>query len=60
MTVDAPLGWPAVFIRLGAGRGAKEAAAAMREWAVARGGLPPNRRVVPMDPVEKLVLGLYG
>lgn len=60
LTVDAPLGWPAVFIRRGAGRGAAAAAAAMREWAAARGGLPPHRRVVPMDPVEKLVLGLYG
>jgi hypothetical protein len=31
----------------------------MREWAVERGGLPGHRRVYPMDPVEKLVLGLY-
>jgi hypothetical protein len=31
----------------------------MREWAAERGGLPPHRHVAPMDPVEKLVLGLY-
>jgi alpha-glucosidase len=59
VTVDAPLGWPAVFIRRGAGKPAQAAAAAMREWAVERGGLPGHRRVYPMDPVEKLVLGLY-
>ena len=59
VTVDAPLGWPAVFIRRGAGKPAQAAAAAMREWAVERGGLPGHRRVYPMDPVENLVLGLY-
>lgn len=59
VTADAPLGWPAVFIRRGAGKPAQAAAAAMREWAMERGGLPGHRRVYPMDPVEKLVLGLY-
>ncbi len=59
MTVDAPLGWPAVFIRRGASGEARNAAAAMREWAAARGGVPSGRKVALMDPVEKLVLGLY-
>lgn len=59
VTVDAPVGWPAVFIRRGAGVEATRAAGAMREWAAERGGVPPGRRVTPMDPVEKLVLGLY-
>jgi sulfoquinovosidase len=59
LTVDAPMGWPAVFIRADAGKPATRAAAPMREWAAERGGLPPHRHVAPMDPVEKLVLGLY-
>ena len=59
VTVDAPLGWPAVFIRRGASGEARNAAAAMREWAAARGGVPSGRKVALMDPVEKLVLGLY-
>ena len=59
VTVDAPVGWPAVFIRIGAGVEATRCAGAMREWAAERGGVPPGRRVTPMDPVEKLVLGLY-
>jgi alpha-glucosidase (family GH31 glycosyl hydrolase) len=59
VTVDAPLGWPAVFIRRGASGEARKAAAAMREWAAARGGVPSGRKVALMDPVEKLVLGLY-
>ena len=59
LTADAPLGWPAVFVRKGAGKAAQAAAAAMREWAAERGGVPAGRRVVAMDPVEKLVLGLY-
>jgi hypothetical protein len=53
------MGWPAVFSRADAGKPATRAAAAMREWAAERGGLPPHRHVAPMDPVEKLVLGLY-
>ena len=59
VTADAPLGWPAVFVRRGAGAEATRAAGAMREWAAERGGVPPGRRITPMDPVEKLVLGLY-
>ena len=59
VTVDAPVGWPAVFIRIGAGVEATRCAGLMREWAAERGGVPPGRRVTPMDPVEKLVLGLY-
>ena len=59
VTADAPVGWPAVFIRRGAGADATRAAGAMREWAAERGGVPPGRRITPMDPVEKLVLGLY-
>ena len=53
------VGWPAVFVRRGAGAEATRAAGAMREWAAERGGVPPGRRITPMDPVEKLVLGLY-
>jgi hypothetical protein len=48
-----------VFIRRGASGEARKAAAAMREWAAARGGVPSGRKVALMDPVEKLVLGLY-
>ena len=59
VTVDAPLGWPAVFVRRGASAEATRAAGAMREWAAERGGVPPGRRITPMDPVEKLVSGLY-
>lgn len=58
VTADAPMGWPAVFIRSGASKTAKAAAAALRELAVEKGGVPSKRRVKIMDPVEKLILGL--
>ena len=58
VTADAPMGWPAVFIRNDASKGAKAAAAALRELAVEKGGVPSTRRVKSMDAVEKIVLGL--
>ena len=42
----------------GASKTAKAAAAALRELAVEKGGVPSKRRVKIMDPVEKLILGL--
>ena len=59
VTVDAPLGWPVVFIRKAAGKTAISASGALRDLAMARGGVPAaKRRVRPMDPVDRIVLGL--
>jgi alpha-glucosidase (family GH31 glycosyl hydrolase) len=58
ITVDAPMGWPVALIRKSAGKSALTASAKLRDLAMSRGGIPPKRRVRPMDPVDRIVLGL--
>ena len=57
ITVDTPMGWPAAFVRKAAGKAARQASALLREGAMERGGVPANRRVRPMDSLDKIVLG---
>ena len=60
ITIEAPLGWPAVFLREGACREANDAVRALKELAdkwpqSARGG----RKVELMDATYKLILGYF-
>lgn len=58
ITVDTPMGWPAVFVRQSAGKAALHSAALLRDSAMGRGGVPATRRVRQMDSLDKIVLGL--
>jgi alpha-glucosidase len=59
ITVDAPIGWPAAFIRKSAGKSAMSAVEKLHHLAMERGGVPAKRRVRAMDPVERIVMGSF-